>query len=245
VIVGAAIVPTTALLLPGITERLPDGIAQVASAARRALTGLAPFDVAVLLAAGSPAAVHLRACTTLAGIGRPDLTIEAQLDPDAAEAVAIATGWPLAEVPVPLGLAVLAGLVREARPEVGVVPVAVPADDEAGDLLGAGERFAEALEGRRAVVVASGDLSAGLTAKAPLTLVEGAGAWEDELVDAVAGGRFQHIARMGPGEAARVGARGWAPLVVLAGACRAAALGLVVRHHTAPRGVGYLVAAGG
>jgi len=107
------------------------------------------------------------------------------------------------------------------------------------------EALARALEDRRVAVVAAGDLSAGLTPKAPLTLVEGATAWEEEVVDVVAGGRLERVARMGPGEAARVGALGWAPLVVLAGVCRAAAIGMVVRHHAAPRGVGYLVASGG
>lgn len=253
-IVGAAIVPTAPLLLPGITERLPGGVAEVAAAARAALTGLRPFDVAVLLAAATPPAVHLRARTTLAGIGRPDLTVDAEVDAATAAAAAAATGWPLTPSPpppaagaagLPLGLAVLAGLVQGARPGSLVAPVAVPPDAAAGDLLGAGERLAGALEGRRAVVVAAGDLSAGLTAKAPLTLLGGAHAWEDEVVELVAGDHLERLARLGPQEARRVGARGWAPLVLLGGICRAAALGLVVRHHAAPRGVGYLVAAGG
>lgn len=272
-IVGAAIVPTTALLLPGVAEVLPDGVGEVATAARAALDGLRPFDVAVLLAPAADAAVHLQARTTLAGIGRPDLTVEAEVDTEAALQTAAATGWrpirttpappsaatratpagppvdtaPAGEGTLPVGLAVLAALVQGACPQPGgrVVPVAVCPSAEADALLRAGGSLAGALDGRCVAVVAAGDLSAGLSPRAPLTLVEGAQAWEDEVVDVVAGGRLDRIARMGPGEAARVGALGWAPIVVLAGICRAAAIGLVVRHHAAPRGVGYLVAAGG
>lgn len=247
-IVGAAIVPTTALLLPGVAEALPGGVSEVAVAVRAALDGLRPFDVAVLLAAATAPAVHLQACTTLAGIGRPDLAVDAEVDVAAALALGAATGWPtVGEAPLPVGLAVLAALVQAsaARPDVCVAPVAVATSAKPDALLGAGESLARALEDRRVAVVAAGDLSAGLTPKAPLTLVEGATAWEEEVVDVVAGGRLERVARMGPGEAARVGALGWAPLVVLAGVCRAAALGLVLRHHSARRGVGYLVAAGG
>lgn len=269
-IVGAAIVPTTALLLPGVAGVLPDGVGEVAKAARSALDGLPPSAVAILLAPGARPAVYLQARTTLAGIGRSDLTVEAEVDTEAALQIAAATGWrplrtsplppsaatpggpavdaaPVGGAALPVGLAVLAALVQGAcpRPGVGVVPVAVCPSAEGDALLRAGGSLTGALEGRRVVVVAAGDLSAGLTPKAPLTLVEGAQAWEDEVVEVVAGGRLERIARMGPSEAARVGARGWAPLVVLAGICQAAAIGLVVRHHAAPRGVGYLVAAGG
>jgi len=145
VIVGAAIVPTTALLLPGVAEPLPGGVGKVAEAAGLALGGLRPFDVAVLLAAATRPGVHLRARTTLAGIGRPDLAVEAEVDTETALAAGAATGWPsLAEAALPLGLAVLAALVRDAaaRPGPRVVPVAVPPSAEADTLLRAGESLA-------------------------------------------------------------------------------------------------------
>jgi len=125
-----------------------------------------------------------------------------------------------------------------------VVAVVVPAHLEGAALTGLGESVVSALAGVRAVVVAAGDLSAGLTPKAPLALVEGAAAWDERVVDAASSGRLDRVARLGPGEARRVGSLGWAPLVVLAGILACTRLGLVVRSYAAPRGVGYLVAAG-
>lgn len=97
----------------------------------------------------------------------------------------------------------------------------------------------------RVLVVAAGDLSAGLTEKSPLHAVDGARAWDDEVVRCVDSGRLDGIAGLGPEEAERVGAVGWAPVVVLHGCLARAKLGMVVRHYSAPRGVGYLVAQGG
>ena len=97
----------------------------------------------------------------------------------------------------------------------------------------------------RVLVVAAGDLSSGLTERSPRYAVPGAQDWDDRVVACVDGGRLDGIAALGPEEAERVGAVGWAPVVVLHGCLARAKVGMVVRHYSAPRGVGYLVAQGG
>lgn len=257
-IVGAAVMPTTPMLVPGVSGRPPEGIATVVAAVGRALGGLPPHDLAILLATAPPQrqpleppqwALYAGADASLGGIARPDLRVVARVDADGLVALAGATGCPvLDKEALPLGLAVLLHLLATCSSvHAPVVPLAVAPQEMGTALAGSGERIAEALggHGRRAVLIASGDLSAGLTAAAPLGLVDGARSWDDQAVDAVASGRLDGLLRLGPEEAQRVGAIGWAPLVVLHGALAAAKIGTAVRDYRAPRGVGYLVAAGG
>jgi len=264
VIAGAAVLPTAPLLVPGVTAARPPGLDRVAAAARAVVAALPAHDVTVLLTAaraGEPPGVHGEGPATLAGIGRPDLTTTAPAAPALAASLARSLGLPLHPAgPLPLPAAVLTHLLQPPRPPIAagpgpgprpgreggaaVVAVVVPAAAEGGDLVGLGRALAGALDGVPAVLVAAGDLAAGLTERAPLALVEGAADWNDRVVDEVAAGRLDLLPRLGPQEAARVGALGWAPLVVLHGATAAARLGMVVRTAAAPRGVGYLVASG-
>jgi aromatic ring-opening dioxygenase LigB subunit len=117
-----------------------------------------------------------------------------------------------------------------------------PAGRDALAASAAGLRGAAEASDRRVAVVAAGDLAATLTTSSPGYLVEGADAWDATAVDAVRATDPDAMTALGPADAARVQARGWAPLVVL---LRAAArqdhrFG-TVRYH-APRGVGQLVA---
>lgn len=250
-IVGAAVVPAAPLLVPGVAPDLPDALEACAAAVRRSLDGLPPHDLAVLLAVGGNGSRAGHGCydiatATLAGIGRPDLILDAETDIEAVAAVSRVTQFPVFHAePLPLALAALALHVRAGR-AVPLVPICVPRAASAESLIGVGGGIGEALRasGRRAVLVAAGDLAAGLTAGSPLALVDGARAWSDTAVDVVASGRLHGLAGLGPAEAARVGALGWAPLVVLHGALAVAKLGLAVRLHAAPRGVAYLVASG-
>lgn len=248
-IVAAAIIPTAPLLVPGVTLRLPDGFAAIAAAAIATLRALPPHDLAILVtAADDVGGVHIGARASLAGIGRPDLRVIATVDRDAAAALAVASAQPLVgEKQLPLGAAVLVHLYAAARDGDGtpVVPVAVSPTARADALQSIGAGIAATMPGRRAVAIVAGDLSAGLTQRAPLALVEGARAWDEGVVDVVASGRIGRVTRFGPEEACRVGAVGWAPLVVLHGVCEQARLGTVLRRYAAPRGVGYLVASAG
>lgn len=255
-IVGAAVIPGAPLLVPGVSAVLPPPLATLGRAVGHVLGGLPPHHVAVLVAPAAPGRPH--GCydtptADLAGIARPDLVTDATVDRAALGAITRVTQTPLFQSdPLPLTLAVLLHHLRRARagapgaPEP-VVPVTVPPGAAADVLVGIGAGIASALDGPavRAVVIAAGDLSTGLTARAPLAAVDGARTFDDRVVDVISSGRLDGLTRLGPEEARRVGACGWAPLMVLHGACARAHTGMAVRTYAAPRGVGYLVAAGG
>lgn len=148
----------------------------------------------------------------------------------------------------------IAGALRRLRADDGAddppaVSVATNAqdDDAAAVPLDLADTGRLPLPGRalRVLVIAAGDLSAGLGEDSPLHVVEGAQAWDARVAECVDNGRLGGIGELGPDEAARVGAVGWAPIVVLHGCLARAKLGMVLRHYSAPRGVGYLVAQGG
>lgn len=243
-IVGAAVLPTAPLLVPGVSATLPDGVPRVADAIDAAVDALPACDLLVLITPGE-GAVYRGGKATLQGIGRADIVVDAEVDGGAAELLSEATGLTLdSESALPLDLAVLALHVGDAAP---VVAMTVSPGLSFEALAGLGETIADALAdaGARVCLVAAGDLSAGLTERSPMHLVSGAIFWDEQAVAAVDSGRLQGLARLGPDEAQRVGARAWAPLTVLHGAVSRAKVGMVVRHYSAPRGVGYLVASGG
>lgn len=253
-IVGAAIIPSAPVLVPGVSATLPDGLDKVCDATDAALESLPACDTVVLLAAAQPGGtgsgqgLYDVAEVSLAGAGRPDVARTCPVDHTAVERISRLTQYPLYRGDsMPLGLTVLALLVGGSGP---FVPVAVARNAGFDALSATGSAIAEAFAdrdgdpGTRAVVVAAGDLSAGLTERSPLHLVEGARDWDARAVDVVDSGRLEGLGRLGPAEAARVGALGWAPMAVLHGAAARAKVGLVRRHYSAPRGVGYLVAHG-
>lgn len=242
-IVGAAVLPTAPLLVPGASGTLPDGVAAVCESIEAALDRLPDHDVVVLIAGAARGGVFDTAAASLAGIGRADITQDGKVEPSVVERLSGLVQYPLLRGgELPLGLAVLALLVGNARP---LVPLAVPLGAAFVALQAVGVGVAEACDaGLRAVVVAAGDLSAGLTERSPLYLVDGARDFDAQLVDAVDSGRLDGLRRLGPAEAQRVGAVGWAPMAVLHGALARAKLGIVRRGYSAPRGVGYLIAHG-
>jgi hypothetical protein len=244
VIVGAAVVPSTPLLLPDVSLTTPQGLEPVRRAAAAALAGLCGAEVVTLLAEGTPG-LHQAGTASLAGIGRGDLTGAVTADESLLTAVSNATRYPiLRDGPLTGGLSVLAMLLGSATP---VVPVTVAGTARFDELVSVGAGIARALgrPGLRAAVVAAGDLSGGLGKRSPLYEVEGAVAWDERAVAAVDGGRLDELGRLGPREARRVGALGWAPLSVLHGVLAQFRVGMVARHYSAPLGVGYLVAQGG
>ncbi|HVL99872.1 MAG TPA: hypothetical protein VM324_11330 [Egibacteraceae bacterium] len=249
-IVGAAIIPTAPLLVPGVSASLPPGVGRVCDAVDAAMEALPLSDTTVLLAAAEPGpslhgqGLYDGGTATLAGVGRPDITRAVPVHRAAVEGVTRVSQYPMyREDALPLGLSVLALLHGGGRP---LVPMAVPRNAGFDALAATGAGLAEALTeaGVRAVVLAAGDLSAGLEERSPLSLVEGARDWDAQAVETVASGRLDGLARLGPAEAKRVGALGWAPMAVLHGALARGKIGLVRRHYSAPRGVGYLVAHG-
>jgi hypothetical protein len=242
-IVGACVLPTAPLLVPGVSATLPDGVPKVADAIDAVVDALPSAELLVLVAAGE-GSLHDPTSASLEGIGRPDIAADATVDGAAVSRLSAVTQYPMYRGhELPLDLTVLALHVGNSTP---IVPMSVPDTAEFEALVGLGASIARAFADPevRVVVVAAGDLSAGLTQKSPMHLVSGAIFWDEQAVAAVDSGRLHTLAKLGPAEAKRVGARAWAPLAVLHGAVASAKLGMVVRHYSAPRGVGYLVASG-
>jgi hypothetical protein len=243
VIVGAAILPTAPLLVPGVSATLPDGVAEVCDAIDAAIDRLPDHDVAILVAGAQQAGLYDEACASLAGVGLPQIRQLTAVDTAVVERLSGRSQYAVHRgEDLPLDLAVLSLHLGSTRP---VVPVDVPTNAAFDALTAVGVGIASAVEGDlRAVVLSAGDLSAGLTEASPMHVVEGARDFDAQVVDVVDSGRLDALSRLGPAEAKRVGARAWAPMAVLHGALARAKVGLVRRHYSAPRGVGYLVAHG-
>ena len=214
------------MLVPGMSATLPDGVGQVRDAVEAALRAAAgqDADLTILVAAGAPAGAYASAEANMRGFGRPDLARTYR--------TASADGH---AGPLPPGLAVLALLLDPATRLV--LPLAVDPGSSAEGLEAVGAQLAS--RPGRSVVIAAGDCSAGLDERSPRWRIDGAAAWDRQLVAAVAAGDRESLAMLGPEEAWRVVALGWAPIVVAQ-----AAIGgpFRVRSYSAPRGVGYLVA---
>ena len=243
-IVGAAVLPTAPVLVAGVSATMPPGIPKVRDAIDAALEALPASDIVVLVTAGE-GALHTTQAVSLRDVGRADVTVTPQIHAEALSRLSDATEYVVqCDEGLPLGLSVLALYLGGGVP---VAPLTVPATASFDELSDLGSGVAATLAGNdiRASVVVAGDLSAGLTEKSPMHYVSGAIFWDEQAVAAVDSSRLGALRRLGPQEATRVGALGWAPLVVLHGATAAAKIGMVVRHYSAPRGVGYLVANGG
>lgn len=135
---------------------------------------------------------------------------------------------------LPTDLAVLATLARGAAPDR---PVAALTVDPEGDLASVAAVCRASAAATGAAIVAAGDLSAGLTPASPRALVDGAKEWDDDVATCVRSGDLGRLSLSGPAEAARVHARGWAPLVVAATVAAAPAPGA---RYAVLRGVGAL-----
>ena len=243
-IVAAAILTTAPLLVPGASATLPEGVDTVCDALDAALDRLPDHDVAVLIAAGAQGGVYDSARASLAAVGLPQVAAKAEVDGGLAEALSGKLQYPVQRgEALPLDLASLTLIVGNDRP---VVPVEVPSSAAFDVLVAVGMGVAGALEDseQRAVVVSAGDLSAGVDERSPLYVIDGAADFDARVLDIVDSGRLDGLGRLGPEEARRVGARGWPALAVLHGALERAKIGLVRRHYSAPRGVGYLIAHG-
>lgn len=233
------------MLVAGVSAALPDEASRCTHAIGRVLAGLPHAEVAVLLHGGDELRVHCGKVATLVGYGRPDLGIGVESAPAQQSAVAAALGIATAQgarsgLPAPAVV-----LALHLRGHFPILALEVPRTGAYPALADVGARVVAALRPWRAVVVCSGDLSAGLRADSPRPDVPGAARWDEQAVGAIDASRLEALAKLGPQEAARVHALGWAPLAVLAGVCRAARLATVVRRYCAPRGVGYVVAQGG
>ena len=245
-------VPAAPLLLPAATPTPPPLDAAAVDAlradSRAALSALATVDVVVLMAGGSEPLVHDADVATLSsyGVAGTDTTIETDLE----LLVAIAARGQASRLRserLDGDLAVLALQVAAARPDVPVVPVTVAGLANAAALGGvaAGLVGAVAAVGRRVGIVAAGDLAATLDQTSPGYLVDGASGWDAAACAALRTCDLDAMGALGPDDAARFQARGWAPLTVMLtiAAARSVMLGTASYHVT--RGVGAVVVATG
>ena len=240
VLVGAASLPSAPLLVPGVGRGLGSSLQQLRSSVQRVARGLPAADVLVVVAAGQPA-LHDTATADLSGLGYPGHTRTVAACPPAVAALSKVTQYPrVRRRRLPLDLATLTLLVDRNEP---VVALEVSASAEYAVLSALGVSVVKAFEeaGLTGNLVVAGDLSAGLDARAPLAERPGAAAWNAAVVELFTEGDGERLATLGPDDAAKVGARGWAPLCVLHGAVMSAGLDLAVRRSVAPRGVAYLV----
>lgn len=237
---GAASLPSAPLLVPGVGRGLGSAQQQLRASVKRVARGLPNADVLVVVAAGQPA-LHDTVTADLSGLGYPGHTRTIEACPPAIAALSKLTQYPrVRRSRLPLDLATLTLLVDRNEP---VVALEVSASAEYSVLSAVGISVVQALQDSEltANVIAAGDLSAGLNAKAPLAERPGAIEWNAAVVELFSAGEGERLAALGPNEAMRVGARGWAPLCVLHGAAVSAGLDLAVRRYAASRGVGYLV----
>lgn len=247
-VVAAAAAPTAPLLVPGASPAQPEEVRAEVERLRQltvdTLAGLPDSDAYVLVARGERG-IHDRAAASLQPLGVPDVEAELPVATDMIDDLSRLTQYPMYRGdPLSIAHSVLVLLLREARGEVEVLPVNVPASSDFDVLVTVGASIAEAAEDAAldVSVVCQADLSAALNEVSPGYSVEGARAWDDAVLDAVREGRLRRLAEMGPDEAEHVHASGWAPLAVLHGVCASAHLRIEGLGYGAPRGVGQLVA---
>lgn len=251
-IVGLAAVPAAPALVPGVGVGPPGPLAGELERCRatldRTLGRLGEaIDTIVLLACSQGPALHDAARATLASYGHPQVEASLTIDTHLLAQVG-ARG----QAPRVLGerldgdLAVLALQLARISPGTPVLPVGVSsgAAPDACQAVAAGLHAAAGAVGSRVAVVAAGDLSAARAERSPGWMVEGAVVWDEAVADAVRRGDRDALAGLGPDEAARVGARGWAPLLVLLELAVAAGATLGEVELAAPLGVGQLSAVG-
>lgn len=239
-LIGAASIPSAPVLVDGIGRGLGAQLTQLRASVQRVTLGLPDADVVVIVAAGQPA-LHDTAVADLSGLGYPGQRRTVRSCPPAIAALSRMTQYPRVRRPrLPVDLATLTLLLDRNEP---IVALEVSAWAEFAVLSAVGVSVVEALHEAEVVgsVVVAGDLSAGLTPQAPLAQRPGAAAWDAAMVRAFTDDDSSRLAGLGPADAARIGARGWAPLCVLAGATASVGMQMAVRRYAAPRGAGYLV----
>jgi hypothetical protein len=248
-VLAVAAIPAAPVLLTAVSPAqaadVAGAVAQLRTSVDEVVRGLPEVDTVVLIASGDDATLPDGGCVDLSGYGHPQVHADVPVDRQLLAAIATRTSTPRVRADVLTGdLAVLTLLVAGSRPDATVVPVTVAANAAPASLDGfaAGLSAAVDVTGRRVAVVAAGDLSASRDTTSPGYVVEGAVEWDEAAVAALRPGDLDAFAALGPAEARRVAARGWAPLAVVLQVARAADLRFRRVELTAPLGVGQLVA---
>lgn len=247
-VIGGAAIPAAPLTLPAASPAQPeearDEVAHLRELTTGALEALPDADVYVLVGAG-PRGVHDSALASLDQLGVPDVEVELPVQEEVLEHLTRLVQYPMFRGdPLGVDLTMLALNLHAARGEVTVLPMSVPRGADFDVLVSVGASIGEAVEdaGVSAVVIVAGDLSAGLHEASPAHRIDGSRRFDERVVEAVRSGDLAELGALGPEEAERVQASGWAPLAVMHGVCASSGLSLEMLGYHAPRGVGQLVA---
>lgn len=246
-VAGAAAVPAAPVLLPEVSAGVPAGdaeaVARVRDDATATVAALPAADVVVLVGPG-PRGFRDRARSSLRPLGIAGEDLVLPVDGELLTHASRITQYPvLLGGGLSIENAVLARLLHRARGDVPVLPVSVAPETAGEVLVNIGASLVEALRDthRTGVVIATGDLSAGLDRTSPRYAIGGAAAWDRLVLRALGTGDVDALSALGPAEAGRVHGRGWGPLTVLAGVAAAARLHPVEEpRYDVVRGVGRL-----
>jgi hypothetical protein len=225
VIVAAAFVPSTPLLVPAVASGAADELDVVRRAsleATRSALASAPERV-VVVGAGGRDATHATGTGTFRGFG---VDLDVPLDP--------AT---LAGPALPLPLSIGAWLLAQ----VGWPGERAALElDPQGDPTTPGKALAA--EDRRTALLVVADGSAARTEKAPASLHPDAAAFDAAVADALRTGDPARLAGLDRDRAAEVASSGWPAWSAAAAALGSATYDATLLADEAPYGVGYLVA---
>ncbi len=254
-ITSVSLLPAAPLLLPAASPSQPADFAAATAELRATVDGilrnLPAADTALLLLPAEEALVIDAPRASLASYGLPDVTTKVTVDEALIAAVSARGQAPRVRSDSLTGdAAVFALLLADARPGLALAPVTVPCRASAASaasaagLHGIAMGFARAVASveRDVAVIAAGDLAATLDTTSPGYLVEGAIDWDERLVAAVRAGDPLAAGDLGPEEAGRVQARGWASTTVALTLAQGTGWRFRDVTYLAPKGVGQIVA---
>lgn len=238
---AALVLPSAPVLVCGLAGVVSPELRAAQDAVHDVVRAAPSGRPVVLVVAGEPG-VAVSRHASLRAVGRADLARTVVPAEALAAVLAGPVGWTVRQTPeLDLSAAVLTLLGAFAQP---VVTLGVPPAATSQRLRTLAGRLAVVLDETDALLVtAAGDGAAALAPRAPLTDRPEAHAWQRRYVAAVARSDGQALAALGPTQAQRLSAWGWAPAVALSclvetGVCAAPRL----RYAGAPHGVGYVVA---
>jgi hypothetical protein len=248
-ITSVSLLPAAPLLLPAASPAQPAAFAsavqQLRTAVDSVLRDLPSATTALLLLPDDEALVIDAPSASLASYGLPEATSPVTIDATLIAAVSARGQAPRVRSDHLTGDAgVLALLLAEARPDLALAPVTVPRRASAAGLDGIAMGLTRAISSvdDEVAVVAAGDLAATLDTTSPGYLVAGAADWDANLVAAVRAGDAHAAGSLGPEEAGRVQARGWAPITVALSLAQGCEWRFRAVTYLAPKGVGQIVA---
>ncbi len=218
--------------------------ADLFAAAREAVAVDVGIETRVLVTAGPSGVVHDRA--VVSGVdGAADL--EVPVDGELMAAVSGRTGFSRGRTDRLGGdLAELVRWCAELAPQIPLLPLEVPEHAGTGTLeaVAAGLRAAADVTGRAVAVVAAGDLAvSGEGAGDGHPPGSAAARFDEQAVTALRRGDPAALAALGPQEARSVGAKGWAPLLIVSLLARMAGLSPGTPLYQCHRGCGRVVIA--